>query len=330
MRNYILFIVSFISISVYSQIGIEIENANTKSALTVKSKGNNKGVLIPRMSNAKIEAITDPATGLLVYSTDNNTFCFYNGTKWERIGQSCTIIEDNDQDTKIETDNGSDNDKVKVFANGQKVLVVNSLGIIQNLGSLTKTNGTITINDSYTLPSSDGNEKDVIVTDGMGTLSWQPPESFPGLVAGVVTFPLVNGRELEMLFDKVWYTAMVPWSAFSVTNISFYVYANGTPTFQVGIYNDSNKLLSSGTVTVSTTGFQFATVKLPSAVKLSAGKIYRIGIVDRNRSQSKLLENPHNRDSGLHWYQLRTTPQTLPSTIGSYIKGQKPIWFCLY
>ncbi len=55
--------------------------------LDVKVTGpTKKGVLIPRMTEAERNAITSPATGLLIYQTDNNPgFYFYNGTTWVRL-----------------------------------------------------------------------------------------------------------------------------------------------------------------------------------------------------------------------------------------------------
>jgi hypothetical protein len=58
----------------------------TSSILTLSSV--TKGVLLPRMDNTAINAISTPATGLLVYSTTENTFAFYNGTSWRKINDS--------------------------------------------------------------------------------------------------------------------------------------------------------------------------------------------------------------------------------------------------
>ena len=42
-----------------------------------------KGILIPRMTEAQKNAIVSPATGLLIYQTDNSIgFWYFNGTIW--------------------------------------------------------------------------------------------------------------------------------------------------------------------------------------------------------------------------------------------------------
>jgi hypothetical protein len=44
-----------------------------------------KGVLVPRMTDAQISVISNPATGLLVFNTDMNSFYFYNGSAWNDL-----------------------------------------------------------------------------------------------------------------------------------------------------------------------------------------------------------------------------------------------------
>ena len=52
--------------------------------LDVRSTG--KGLLMPRMSLSQRDAITTPATGLLIYQTDNTPgFYYYNGSAWAAV-----------------------------------------------------------------------------------------------------------------------------------------------------------------------------------------------------------------------------------------------------
>lgn len=48
---------------------------NASAALDISSPTNNQGILMPRLTRAQILAITNPATGLMVYSTTNNRVC---------------------------------------------------------------------------------------------------------------------------------------------------------------------------------------------------------------------------------------------------------------
>lgn len=98
-KNYInLFTLLIILISgkIYSQqgsVGIGTSNPDASAALDVYST--NKGLLLPKvalLSNTDVATIQNPATGLVVYNTANNsigttivtanTFYFWNGTKW--------------------------------------------------------------------------------------------------------------------------------------------------------------------------------------------------------------------------------------------------------
>lgn len=66
----------------FSQIGIGTTTPNTSAALDITST--NRGLLIPRMTQAQKTAIATPATGLLIYQTDGASgFWFYNGATWQ-------------------------------------------------------------------------------------------------------------------------------------------------------------------------------------------------------------------------------------------------------
>jgi len=47
-----------------------------------------QGVLVSRMTTTQRNAIASPATGLMVYDTNLNSFYFYNGSTWSAIGGS--------------------------------------------------------------------------------------------------------------------------------------------------------------------------------------------------------------------------------------------------
>lgn len=67
-----------------AQVGINTASPDASAMLEVSST--EKGVLISRMTVTERVAITAPATGLLVYQTnDVDGFYYYNGTKWIRL-----------------------------------------------------------------------------------------------------------------------------------------------------------------------------------------------------------------------------------------------------
>lgn len=60
-------------------------NDSPNAALEIRSVS--KGILVPRMSNLQISYIANPAQGLLVFSTDDDTFYFYSSVdeEWKDI-----------------------------------------------------------------------------------------------------------------------------------------------------------------------------------------------------------------------------------------------------
>jgi hypothetical protein len=71
-----------ITATTYAQIGINNETPDASAALDITST--TAGLLIPRMTNAQRQAISNPAAGLQVFVTDfdSGSFMFYNGTEW--------------------------------------------------------------------------------------------------------------------------------------------------------------------------------------------------------------------------------------------------------
>ncbi|MEZ4859058.1 MAG: tail fiber domain-containing protein [Flavobacteriaceae bacterium] len=81
---YILLLISTIS---FSQVGIGTTSPDPSSALDITST--HTGILIPRMTEAQRTGISSPATGLLVYQTNNvSGFWYYNSSSWVNIPTS--------------------------------------------------------------------------------------------------------------------------------------------------------------------------------------------------------------------------------------------------
>ncbi|HVX26975.1 MAG TPA: tail fiber domain-containing protein, partial [Parafilimonas sp.] len=62
-------------------VGIGTTTPDPSAKLDIRTT--NKGLLMPRLTQAQRNAIPSPANGLLIYQTDNNPgFYYYNGTAW--------------------------------------------------------------------------------------------------------------------------------------------------------------------------------------------------------------------------------------------------------
>ena len=55
------------------------------ASAVVQLDSTTKGFLPPRMTTTQVNAISAPATGLVVYNTTLNQICFYNGTAWRKV-----------------------------------------------------------------------------------------------------------------------------------------------------------------------------------------------------------------------------------------------------
>ena len=68
----------------YAQVGINTNTPNASSALEIESTTG--GILIPRLTQTQRDAITEPATGLMIYQTNQTAgFYFWDGAAWTKI-----------------------------------------------------------------------------------------------------------------------------------------------------------------------------------------------------------------------------------------------------
>ncbi len=89
-----------------ANVGIGTTNPNSSALLTVNSTS--QGILLPSMTQAQRNLISAPATGLLVFQTDNTPgFYYFNGTTWVGIGgTSSTNSSGSNPNTLIYTSDG--------------------------------------------------------------------------------------------------------------------------------------------------------------------------------------------------------------------------------
>ena len=75
---------SAVSMTVDTEGDIGIGGAPVATAL-LELTSTSKGFLPPRMTTTQRDAISSPATGLMIYNTSTNKLNFYNGTAWEAV-----------------------------------------------------------------------------------------------------------------------------------------------------------------------------------------------------------------------------------------------------
>jgi hypothetical protein len=87
-------------------VGIGTTNPNSSAILNVNST--TQGILLPTMTLVQRNSINSPATGLLVFQTDNTPgFYYFNGTVWVAIaGSSGSASSGSNANTLIYTSDG--------------------------------------------------------------------------------------------------------------------------------------------------------------------------------------------------------------------------------
>ncbi|MEI7980501.1 MAG: hypothetical protein WCI71_02540 [Bacteroidota bacterium] len=95
MKNLSCFIAMLLLVSsaLFAQVGINTNNSTPDNSAMLDVQSTDKGLLIPRMTLEQRNAISNPATGLMIYQTDNTPGLYYNaGTpglpSWQQVGGS--------------------------------------------------------------------------------------------------------------------------------------------------------------------------------------------------------------------------------------------------
>ena len=102
-------------------VGIGSTSPDASAKLDIQST--TSGILIPRMTSAQRTAIASPATGLLVFDSDSDSFWYYDGTMWiELLSDNLSKIRDADDDTWINVETTSDEDSIRFSAAGREVM----------------------------------------------------------------------------------------------------------------------------------------------------------------------------------------------------------------
>ena len=78
----------------YAQMSISTDGSSPDNSAMLDLKSTSKGLLIPRMTQPQIEAIENPANGLMVFCTTSNKFFafFSNNNMWKELAEGTSVI----------------------------------------------------------------------------------------------------------------------------------------------------------------------------------------------------------------------------------------------
>lgn len=174
-------------------VGINTDNTDPDGSAILDVKSTNRGILIPRMLEAERNAITSPATGLLIFQTDVTPgFYYFDGAIWRPIAPSDTDWTVNGNDMY---NNNTGNTGVGDATPGSKLDVNGNINI-DNGNFLHLSNGDNTTEwgvradgESFSLVEADDSNKEYIRIDDNGPLILKPN--------GVVSATFSNDQTVE-------------------------------------------------------------------------------------------------------------------------------------
>ena len=199
---YTLIIFISFSICVNAQVLIDADGSATlESSAILDVQSTEKGFLPPRLSWPEMQAIENPAEGLMIYNTTANCMYVYNGTKWFVIEYcdcgSVTDYEGNYYETVLIGDQCwmAENLKSTKYADGTDISSVGSLhdngdyGNVYNWAAIMNGSGS-----SSTNPSG---------VQGVCPTGWHVPSSSEWTELETTLGAINAGRKLKK-YDNLW------------------------------------------------------------------------------------------------------------------------------
>ena len=96
-------ILLLIAFAVQSQVAVNTDGSSANSSAMLDVKSTDKGMLIPRMTIAQRDGITNPVQGLIVYITNDNSFYYYNSSSWQKIESGSSVWSENGSTISVDS-----------------------------------------------------------------------------------------------------------------------------------------------------------------------------------------------------------------------------------
>ena len=132
-----------------AQVGINSDISDPDPSAMLDISSSDKGILIPRMDSTNRKAISNPATGLMVYDSTTHSFWYHANATWNNLNR--TFLADTDGDTKIQVEESDDDDIIRFDLGGTEYMRLDSGRIeILNTGGSVFIGEGAGANDDYT------------------------------------------------------------------------------------------------------------------------------------------------------------------------------------
>jgi CRISPR/Cas system-associated exonuclease Cas4 (RecB family) len=113
--------------------GVGIGTTSVAASALLDMVSTAQGFLPPRMTEAQRDAIATPATGLIVYNTDDNTVDFYDGDSWEVVGPAVATVAADSLDFDDFTDTMALDASTSIAGSGTNALSITQSGSVPAL-----------------------------------------------------------------------------------------------------------------------------------------------------------------------------------------------------
>jgi len=108
------------------KIGANVSTVNAASAVEVEST--TTGILFPRLTTTQMNAISTPPEGLVIFNTTEGTLYHFVSSAWTSCRDGVTKLTDADNDTKIQVEESSDEDKIRFDVAGSEAMIIDAAG----------------------------------------------------------------------------------------------------------------------------------------------------------------------------------------------------------
>jgi large repetitive protein len=88
MKTLVSLILLVLGLSIKAQVAINTDGSSPDNSAILDVKATNKGLLIPRMNTVQRNLVDSPATGLLIFNTSTNSFDYFTGSAWIKLGST--------------------------------------------------------------------------------------------------------------------------------------------------------------------------------------------------------------------------------------------------
>jgi len=128
IRTFVFMLVFVASSNVLAQnIGINEDGSNPDPSAILDVKATDKGLLIPRLTTAQMNAIVNPTTGLLIFNSNTESFWYREAIAWVELrAGNINELSDADGDTRVTVEETPDEDQIRTYTGGNEGIVLKS------------------------------------------------------------------------------------------------------------------------------------------------------------------------------------------------------------